>query len=59
MTAVLRGGALCRSDLLDAVGLEKWLDADSSSSNHLFKLWLLFVLEHWARIWLLAEAEAA
>lgn len=58
LVASLRAGALVRRQLLNREGLERWLDAPRLS-NHDFKLWLLFVLEHWARQWLLREDPAA
>ena len=58
MHATLRGGELCSVGLLDARALERWLVEDHHS-NHRFKLWLLFVLEHWARAWLRPKAVAA
>jgi len=51
LVAVLQGGALERHGILDAHGLQRWL-AEAPRSNQEFKLWLLFVLEHWARCWL-------
>jgi hypothetical protein len=53
MIGTVRNGALIRSGLLSAHGLERWLLGDEQP----FKLWLLFVLEHWARQWLLGESE--
>jgi asparagine synthase (glutamine-hydrolysing) len=58
LVASLRTGVLVRRQLLDRDGLEGWLSAPRLS-NHDFKLWLLFVLEHWARQWLLREDPAA
>jgi len=51
MTAALRGGRLVEAGLLDGAGLEAWL-AEDPPGLHSFKLWLLFVLENWARCWL-------
>lgn len=47
----LRNGALLRSGRISTVGLESWLSRPRRS-NHAYKLWLLFVLENWARLWL-------
>lgn len=58
MFATLRTGALVREGVLSAAGLENWLHA-RRLSNHEFKLWLLFVLEKWARYWWLSKPVAA
>jgi asparagine synthase (glutamine-hydrolysing) len=55
LIATLRSGALLRQRMLDAAGLARWLEM-APKSNHEFKLWLLFVLEHWTRRWLLPHA---
>jgi asparagine synthase (glutamine-hydrolysing) len=49
--SALQDGALVRHGMLDAHGLQRWL-ATKPRSNQDFKLWLLFVLEQWARCWL-------
>jgi len=58
LVASLRTGVMVRRQLLHREGLERWLSAPRLS-NHNFKLWLLFVLEHWSRQWLLREDPAA
>ena len=58
MTATVQYGALSRAGLLDAAGFRRWC-RDDTRSNHDYKLWLLFVLEHWARQWLLASEKQA
>jgi asparagine synthase (glutamine-hydrolysing) len=58
MLAALRDGALAREGLLDAQGFEAWAREDRLS-NHRYKLWLLFVFEHWARCWLAPPRAAA
>jgi asparagine synthase (glutamine-hydrolysing) len=55
MCSALRHGSLMRAGLMHRQGFEDWL---SSTHEPVFKLWLLFVLEHWARCWLLQDAEA-
>ena len=54
MIAALRGGSMVRCGMLDRAGLEAWL----ARGEQFYKLWMLFVLEHWARRWLMADAGA-
>jgi asparagine synthase (glutamine-hydrolysing) len=51
MISTLRDGSMARRGMLDKEGLEAWLH----QGNQELKLWLLFVLEHWARQWLYDE----
>lgn len=51
LIAALKTGVLLERGVLDAAGLTRWLSM-APKSNHEFKLWLLFVLEQWARCWL-------
>jgi len=54
MIQALRQGALCHRGILDRNGFEQWLAREGVQQ---FKLWLLFVLEQWARRWWLTDAE--
>ena len=53
MRTALLDGELVRRGLLDRVGLGTWL----AQGNQDLKLWVLFVLENWAKQWLFSEAE--
>ncbi len=52
MVSSIRNGAMTRRGMLDRNGLDAWL----ALGHQEMKLWLLFVLEHWARQWLWREA---
>jgi hypothetical protein len=56
MVKAIESGALIKNGLLNGNGFMRWLN-DDSRSNHGYKLWLLFVLENWAQLWLLPNAE--
>jgi len=58
LVATLRQGALVSSGMLDADGLDLWLHSLRSGGRG-YQLWLLFVLEWWARVWLLDEVRPA
>ena len=58
MTKALTHGALIGGGLLDGGGFGRW-SSEGRRSNHSYKLWLLFVLEGWARQWLFPDFELA
>jgi asparagine synthase (glutamine-hydrolysing) len=51
MVKAIEGGSLVKRGLLNGPAFGRWLN-DDSRSNHVYKLWLLFVLENWAQLWL-------
>jgi asparagine synthase (glutamine-hydrolysing) len=51
MKLKLLDGALVRCGIIDRTGLNAWL----ASGTQGLKLWMLFVLDNWARQWLLKE----
>lgn len=54
----LQDGSMARHGMMDRDGFGRWM-ALPRQSNHEYKLWLLFVLENWARNWLLDERAVA
>ena len=58
LVRTLQNGAMLRYGMMDPAGFKRWL-ALPRNSNHECKLWLLFVLENWARNWLLDDLAVA
>ena len=50
----LQNGRLVDRGILDATALARWKN-ETETSNLQMKLWLLFVFEQWARLWLFEE----
>jgi hypothetical protein len=50
----LQNGRLVDRGILDATALARWKN-ETETSNLQMKLWLLFVFEQWAQLWLFEE----
>lgn len=58
LVQALQHGSMLRQGMMDQDGFRQWM-AMPRQSNHEYKLWLLFVLENWARNWLLDDLAVA
>jgi asparagine synthase (glutamine-hydrolysing) len=56
MVKAIVDGSLIKTGLLNGAAFGRWLNEDDGG-NHIYKLWLLFVLENWAQLWLLPNVE--